>query len=457
MRPVTLNVDRRASRNLEPPMCGCTNVSTTSRARSNSGCFNHAMSELELIRPGGAVTDPFIQHVAESLLDSIELLTDEMVRRVIAQDPFFAQVSARSQDDVRADVKENLGQILRALAGHEPFDFDLVRSLARHRAEQGVPVAALLHAYRVAAQVLWDHHVAAGHLLGLSEFDLDQILDGAAQLWTLTNTYCSVISQVYDDNATDRARRSERTRTLLLDALLDGRTEDLPPLSEVSRLLDLPERVPFTVVIAEVLPPVEEGIPNVEHLLRRAGIRSTWRLFRQRQIGVVVVDEGDKSIATLCKLIAGRATTRVGLSPSYSDLTDTSRHVEMASLALVCGPADHVVVHVLKIAPWACSLPDRLNWANASRGNCSARCLLSTEQNATCSSKRCRCGWRPAVRSHDVRRSSHVTETPFTTESSASRFSRAVHSPIQSAPPSSTSHSPPLALPSTSKLEHGRR
>lgn len=302
------------------------------------------MGDREANTPPGAVTDPFIQHVAASLLDSIEPLTDEMVRRVVAEDPFFAQASARSHDDVRADVKENLGQILRGLAGHEPLDFDLARNLARHRAEQGVPVAAMLHAYRVAAQVLWDHHVAAGHVLGMSQFDLDQVLDGAAELWTLTNTYCSVISQAYDDVATDRARRSERTRMLVLDALLDGRVDDLPPLAEMSRLLDLPEREPFVVVVAEVLPPAQEGIPNVDHVLRHAGLRSTWRLFRHRQIGVVVVGADEASVTSLCDLLGNRTLARVGLSPVYTDLTDTARQVGLAGLALSCSPPGHKAV-----------------------------------------------------------------------------------------------------------------
>lgn len=118
----------------------------------------------------------------------------------------------------------------------------------------------------------------------MSEFDLEQSLDGAAELWDLTNTYCSVISQSYDDIAIERGRRSERRRMMLLDALFAGRVEDLPPLTELSRLLDLPEGEPFAVVVAEVRPPADEAIPRVEQVLRHAGLRSTWRVTRHRQM-----------------------------------------------------------------------------------------------------------------------------------------------------------------------------
>lgn len=296
------------------------------------------MGNLEQAR-ADVVEDPFIQRVADSLMGSSEVLTDEMVRRVVSQDPFFAHASLRSHDAVRADVKENLGQILRGLAGAEPLDFELARILARRRAEQGVPVAAMLHAYRVAAQVLWDHYLEAGHLLGMSaEFELDQILDGAAKLWAITNTYCSVISQTYDDLGTERGRRSERARMLLLDALLEGRVEDLPPSSEMLRLLDLPERQPFVVVVAEMRSAGEEVLPRIDQVLRHEGRLSTWRVTRQRKIGVVALDAIAGSSTALRDSLIDLATSRVGLSPAFTDLVDTARHVSLADLALRSSP-----------------------------------------------------------------------------------------------------------------------
>ena len=341
VNPIWPNVDVRHARSRKGRLCNRTTGrgrSAGSGTRADRCCFNRGVANWEQGRVE-VVDDPFIQRVAESLLGSIEVLTDEMVRRVVSQDPFFAQASLRSNDHVRADVKENLGQILRGLAGIEPLDFELARTLARRRAEQGVPVAAMLHAYRVAAQVLWDHHLEAGHLLGMSaEFELDQILDGAAKLWALTNTYCSVISQTYDDIGTERALRSERTRMLLLDALFEGRVEDLPPAAEILRLLDLPERQAFVVVVAEVRSAGEDVLPRIDQALRHAGRPSTWRVTRHRKIGVVALDGDGGSAVALRDLLAERATARVGLSPVFADLVDTARHVSLADLALRSSP-----------------------------------------------------------------------------------------------------------------------
>ena len=297
------------------------------------------------------MTDPFIRRVAESLMRQHR----DPDRRDGAPGgvagPVLRAGAARSQDDVRADVKVNLGQILRGLAGLEPLDFDLARTLARRQAEQGVPVAALLHAYRVAAQVLWDHHLAAGHLLGMSEFDLDQILDGAAELWALTNTYCSVISQAYDDIATERARRSERYAHAPARRPVRGPRRGPAPLAEMSRLLDLPEREPFAVVVAEVRRRRRRGSP------RRAAAAA-------RRDAVHVAGDpspADRRGRARCRQWLARRRCApccpsvppgsVGLSPVYADLTDTSRQVSLADLAMGCVPPGEVGVTLFDEQP----------------------------------------------------------------------------------------------------------
>jgi hypothetical protein len=290
--------------------------------------------------PEGVIADPFIQRVAAELLASLPALTDELVERIVASDPFYAQAMVIVPDEVRKAVEENLGQVMRGLAGLEPLDFELTRELAKRRAAQGVPVSALLHAYRLAAQVIWEHHVEAGHNQVHGEFGLDEVLDGAAKLWALTNTYSSVVSQAYDDTAGDRARASERERTLLLDALFEGRNHDLPGIADTARLLDLPDRGHFVVVIAENVGPGKEGIPGVEQALRFAGFRSAWRLRTQRQIGVVVIEPGTRGSHLVAgrDVVAARAEGRVGVSPIYDDLADSARFVSLADLALSCLP-----------------------------------------------------------------------------------------------------------------------
>jgi DNA-binding PucR family transcriptional regulator len=285
------------------------------------------------------VADPFVQRVAQHLLDDLPTAVDQLIEHILAVDPFYASVIEVMADEVRASVEENLGQLVRGLAGHEPLDFELPRDLARRRAEQGVPVSALLHAYRLAGELVWERHVEAGKTMARDEFAVEQILDGAAKIWALTNLYCEIISQAYDDTTAERARRSERERTLLLDALFEGRMHDLPRLADTARLLDLPERATYVVVVAENPAPGEDGAPGAEQALRFQSMPSAWRLRSQRHIGVVVVGSGrGGKLEGLRTTLDACAVGRVGISPAFEGLADTARHVGLADLALSCLP-----------------------------------------------------------------------------------------------------------------------
>jgi hypothetical protein len=285
------------------------------------------------------IADPFVQRVAQLLLERLDEVSGQLFDRIVTKDAFYAGVAVSMEDDIRAAIDDNLGQLLRGLTGLEPLDLEYPRELAQRRAGQGVPVAALLHAYRLAAELVWEHHLAAGHAWGHGEFDIGDVLDGAAKIWSLTNTYCGVISEAYDETVADRARQSERERTLLLDALLEGRTQDLPRISEAARVLDLPQQGHLVVVVADNPAAGDEGLASIEQALRVQGIRSAWRLRSDHQVGLVVLEPqpGRRRPENL-EAALRRGPGRVGVSPTYTDLVDTFQHVHLADLARTCLP-----------------------------------------------------------------------------------------------------------------------
>jgi DNA-binding PucR family transcriptional regulator len=277
--------------------------------------------------------DPFFNTFAATLVEDLSILTDELVRRVLAEDLFYGELGHPSVEPLRADIEATLGHIIRGFAGLEPVDFDGARVVARRAAMNGVPVAAILHVYTIGAQVIWDHVVRDPRWR-----EKDFVLDVGSVVFWLTNAYSEAISQVYDDTAAERFRRFERERTLLLDALFEGRTQDLPRLAEVARILDLPEHGELVVVTAENRSATTEGLPEFEQLLRLEGIRSAWWLRSQRHMGIVVVRPAlaGHTLDTVRQLVEARATARVGISPVYRDLADTASHAALADLALAC-------------------------------------------------------------------------------------------------------------------------
>jgi sugar diacid utilization regulator len=146
-----------------------------------------------------------------------------------------------------------------------------------------------------------------------------------------------VISQAYEETVADRARRSERERTLLLDALLEGRTQDPLLVGQASRLLDLPERGSMVIVVAETPSPGLEGVPGLEQALRARGLPSAWRLRSHRQVGIVALAGSARSDDLRADMRA-RVVGRAGVSPMFTQLVDAHRFVTLADLALRCLP-----------------------------------------------------------------------------------------------------------------------
>ena len=284
--------------------------------------------------------DPFFRAFAATLVEDLPILTDEVVRLVQAEDLFYAELGEPPVARLREDIADNLGHIVRGFAGQEPLDFDRARMVAERAAAGGVPLAAVLHVYRIGAQVIWDHVV---HHSSWREQqpDLDAVLEGGLVVWKLTDAFSKEISEVYADTAAAHFRRSERERTLLLDALLEGRSQDLPRPADVSRILDLPEHGALVVVVAENPAAGAEGLPEIESSLRAERVACAWRLRSQRHIGVVAIDRSAHglSLDAVCGLLAKHALARVGVSPVYRELVDTARHVALADLALTCLPA----------------------------------------------------------------------------------------------------------------------
>jgi hypothetical protein len=188
--------------------------------------------------------------------------------------------------------------------------------------------------------VIWDH-VVHHRSWRQPEPEIETVLQGGLVVWKLCDAFSKVITEVYDDTAAERFRRSQQERTLLVDALLEGRAQDLPRLADVARILDLPEQGDLVVVVAENPVAGAEGLPAIESAMAAAQIPCAWRLRSQRHIGIVVTGptRPGLSLHGVCGLLAKHARARVGVSPVFAELGDTARHVALADLALACLPA----------------------------------------------------------------------------------------------------------------------
>jgi len=277
-----------------------------------------------------AGTGEAAKRLAGVLLPRVPVLTDRLVAVLVVEDATYRNAPADLMAEVRRSCEENLRSVLRDLSGRRASRTDAPRETARRRAEQGLPLASLLHAYRLGMRVVWE---AMNEEAPVAEAGNAATLMGiVTTLWELYDAYAETAATAYDEALVDLARRDERQRTLVLDDLLEGRDPGDPLRSHVARTLELPEQGPYVAVAADVPGRGGEGLPRADQVLRRHGVRSAWRLRADEQVGIVALTR-DVPAPAVRDLLAPIAVSRAGVSPPYSDLGGTARAVALAGVA----------------------------------------------------------------------------------------------------------------------------
>jgi hypothetical protein len=268
--------------------------------------------------------------LAETLLDRLDELTDRVVALIVEEQEALHELPPEPLADLRAICEANLRSVLTDLAGHQDATVDAPRETARHRAEQGVSLASVLHGYRLGMRVVWEALNEASPVRRRD--DLELLLELVPSLWVLFDKYQLAVATAYDETLVDLARRSERERMVYLDDLLAGRDPGGERRASVAAALDLPERGPYLAVSAEAPATGGEGLPRVDQVLRLHGIRSAWRLRADEQVGIVALSR-DHPPDRVRALLAPLALTRTGISPSYDRLGGTAGAVGLARVA----------------------------------------------------------------------------------------------------------------------------
>src|SRR6266536_883597 len=208
---------------------------------------------------------PAVAVIGERLLGRVDSLATELSAVIRRTESFYGAGGVVPASDLRASVRDNLVHILSRLAGRPVPGFEPPRATGRRRAEQGVPLPVILHAYRIAGKFIWAAILAeaAG-----DDSAATALLDAASDLWFIIDELSGEVTDAYRDTVDERARRNEQTRTAMLDVLLRGDLGDGSRLWESAAALRLPHQGTFAVVAAQAPSPGVESIPRAEDALR---------------------------------------------------------------------------------------------------------------------------------------------------------------------------------------------
>jgi hypothetical protein len=306
------------------------------------------VSHADNARRGGE-PDPHIVELSKLMLARAPELGEALADRLFREIDAYRDGIVVSKHEVAASCAANLTYVFHSLAGHADDDVSAAELTGSERALAGVPLPALMTAYRIGFRFMWEETLAAARAAGIP---IESILEVTARVFTAQDSFTQAMATSYRQQLTAQILEQEEERSALVEALLSQRITDSQSLWEAADLLRLPTTGPYVVVAAELPAIGKLGLPAIENKLATRDIRSAWRLLPDLHVGIVHVRIRD-TVSTLISVLRQVATVRVGISPPFHDLTETSDALRFARLAVTGKRSADSLVTVFDDTPLA--------------------------------------------------------------------------------------------------------
>ncbi|OBH87963.1 PucR family transcriptional regulator [Mycobacterium scrofulaceum] len=280
-----------------------------------------------------AAVDPQVVKLGRLMLAQAPELGKQMAEVLCREIDAYRDGGLVTRDQVAESCSANVSFIFHALADDADVEVAPAERTGTERALAGVPLPAVMTAYRIGFRFMWERTLATARAEGIPT---DSILDATARVFFAQETFTDAMSDAYRQQLTTQMLEREEERSALVEALLLGRMSGAHSLWEVAELLRLPTVGPYVVVAAELPAIGRVGLPAIENKLGARDIRSAWRLLPDLQAGIAHLRNPAPggTLGTLVEVLGHAATARVGISPPFQELSETSGALRFARVAL---------------------------------------------------------------------------------------------------------------------------
>ncbi|MEV4684882.1 PucR family transcriptional regulator [Streptomyces kurssanovii] len=237
-----------------------------------------------------------LHRAAQVLLDDVAGLTTTLVSELREQEPAYrAAIDADATEvwqEVYQSLRHNIASLIRPRESRD-IARRTSRSIGAARAEQNVPLDAVLHAFRLGGAMVWQGLVdetARRH-----PEDIRLLVHVAADVWNFVDEHCALVTEAYRQAERRMAWRRENRLRLMTAALLDG-TARITDLPDASVMLELPEDGRFVVIAAASAHPHAPG-PLVT---LPSGTPVVWHSTPEAELGIVHLVDGPASGPRRC-------------------------------------------------------------------------------------------------------------------------------------------------------------
>jgi hypothetical protein len=257
-------------------------------------------------------------------------LADGMAARIRAAVPVYGTAAVISDEELRRACLDNIGFVFGPIGRAPAVASPESRENGRRRARAGVPLTAVMAAYRVAARYLWDCLAGAAARRAVPA---GVTLRAASELWLALDTFTQEMADGYREEITFQVLSQEEERSAVVQALLEGRLDE-GGLWEAADILRIPLQGSYVVIAAQAPGPGRHALPQAEPALRRIGVISAWRLLHDAEVGIAWLPGPQPQLARLADCLHSLSQGLVGVSPRYRDLRHTARNLRLARIAL---------------------------------------------------------------------------------------------------------------------------
>lgn len=284
----------------------------------------------------------------------LDRLTERLVEAILTEDPSYSTRAGVTREDLARSCHANLQRLLEALGGLSDLSsedaFDAPRETGLRRAQQGLPLESVLHAYRLGYRTIWEGLVEQAR--GGGPGSIDALVTAASEVWELVDRYSAAVADSYRAAESEIARRDDRRREALLDALLEGRGTDRSVAADAAATLDLPEHGRFTVVVVHTAAASSGTGSGARDALAVRGYRSAWRTRADREVGLVGLGRGGlEEVRAGLLVVPG---IRAGIAPAVEGLAEVDMAHRFAETALrALPPGRSAVVDLESVLPGA--------------------------------------------------------------------------------------------------------
>ncbi|MEV5017873.1 PucR family transcriptional regulator [Streptomyces sp. NPDC053780] len=231
-----------------------------------------------------------LHRAARALLDDLPDLTDRLVALLEEQEPAYRTALTKDPSATWQEAHRSLRHSVASL-----LDPRGARDAARRcswrigaaRAEQGLPLDALLHAFRLGGSLVWQRLVE--ETSRTAPEDVRLLVHVAADVWNFVDEHCTLVADAYRQTEWQLGRRRENRARLLAAGLLDG-TSRIADLPEAAQVLDLPEQGRYVVVAVTGGPSARPDAARAAAL--PPGTRVHWHAGAEVDYGIVLTDAG---------------------------------------------------------------------------------------------------------------------------------------------------------------------